>query len=99
MNVFFVRTGDAFGYGAHAFFSLCERVRVECAYVRVQQSNSVSLSNPGFICWSLRWERHQDVSHLAGQPKPLYFHCHWNPFGRVEIYLDSLISAVQSGII
>lgn len=56
---------------------LCERVHV-CLNVCmcVCSSLTVSLSNPGFITWSLRWEWHQDVSHLAGQPKPLYFHCH-----------------------
>lgn len=85
------------GIGSCIFVGACACL-CECIYVRLQRL-IVSLSNPGFICWSLRWERHQDVSHLAGQPKPLYFHCHWNPFGGVEIYLVSLISAVQSGII
>lgn len=85
------------GAWVHTFL-FHERVRV-CVCMCASSSLIASLSNPGFICWSLRWEWHQDVSHLAGQPKPLYFHCHWNPFRGVEIYLDSyLCSPVRNHI-
>lgn len=53
----------------------------ECMSARTASSLIASPSNPEFISGSLRWEQHPDVSHLAGQPKPLYFHCHRNPFG------------------
>lgn len=65
----------------HLFMFPLSACAFECMSARASSTLIASPSNPEFISGSLRWERHTDVSHLAGQPKPLYFHCHWNPFG------------------
>lgn len=44
-----------------SFIFLCERVHVclfVCMYVCVRSNLIVSLSDPEFISWSVRWERH-----------------------------------------